>query len=284
MFINRVIAVAIILISFGVFTGCQYDKLMKSDDFDAKLVKAREYYAEGDYAKALPLLDQLLTVKIGTPEEKEIRYYMAYCYYGQGDYFSSSSLFKQVFNIFPLSGEAEESLFMSAKSMYDASPRYQLDQTYSYKAIESFQYFIDVYPKSTLVTDANKYMDNLRAKLEAKMIASAELYYNTEHYQAAAVTFKNVLLDFPDTRDAEEISFKIVNSWFSYAGQSVVCRRAERYDMAIESYFDFIKQYPQSSKADQAKSLYERSIALKDKANNEITTYKINCDELTKEN
>ena len=39
MFINRVIAVAIILISFGVFTGCQYDKLMKSDDFDAKLVK-----------------------------------------------------------------------------------------------------------------------------------------------------------------------------------------------------------------------------------------------------
>ena len=54
--------------------------------------------------------------------------------------------------------------------------------------------------------------------------------------------------------------------------------------MAIESYFDFIKQYPQSSKADQAKSLYERSIALKDKANNEITTYKINCDELTKEN
>ncbi len=284
MFNNRVIAVAIIIISFGVFTGCQYDKLLKSDDFDAKYVKAKEYYAEGDYAKALPLLDQLLTVKIGTPEEKEIRYYMAYCYYGQGDYFSSASLFKQVFSIFPLSGEAEESLFMSAKSMYDASPRYQLDQTYSYKAIESFQYFIDVYPKSALVKDANAYMDEMRSKLELKLISSAELYYNTEHYQAAALTFKNVLLDFPDTKDAEEISFKIVNSYFSYAGQSVICKRAERYDMAIDAYGEFMKSYPNSSKADQAKSLYERSIDLKQKSINEITTLKINCNELTKEN
>jgi len=284
MFNNRVIAVAIIIISFGVFTGCQYDKLLKSDDFDAKYVKAKEYYAEGDYAKALPLLDQLLTVKIGTPQEKEIRYYMAYCYYGQGDYFSSASLFKQVFSIFPISAEAEESLFMSAKSMYDASPRYQLDQTYSYKAIEAFQYFIDVFPKSALVKDANAYMDEMRDKLELKLINSAELYYNTEHYQAAALTFKNVLLDFPDTKDADEISFKIVNSYFSYAGQSVICKRAERYDMAIESYGDFLKDYPNSTKADQAKSLYERSVNLKQKSINEITTFKINCNELTKEN
>ena len=284
MFNNRVIAVAIIIISFGVFTGCQYDKLLKSDDFDAKYVKAKEYYAEGDYAKALPLLDQLLTVKIGTPQEKEIRYYMAYCYYGQGDYFSSASLFKQVFSIFPISAEAEESLFMSAKSMYDASPRYQLDQTYSYKAIEAFQYFIDVFPKSALVKDANAYMDEMRDKLELKLINSAELYYNTEHYQAAALTFKNVLLDFPDTKDAEEISFKIVNSYFSYAGQSVICKRAERYDMAIESYGDFLKDYPNSTKADQAKSFYERSVNLKQKSINEITTFKINCNELTKEN
>jgi len=226
----------------------------------------------------------LLTVKIGTPQEKEIRYYMAYCYYGQGDYFSSASLFKQVFSIFPISAEAEESLFMSAKSMYDASPRYQLDQTYSYKAIEAFQYFIDVFPKSALVKDANAYMDEMRDKLELKLINSAELYYNTEHYQAAALTFKNVLLDFPDTKDAEEISFKIVNSYFSYAGQSVICKRAERYDMAIESYGDFLKDYPSSIKADQAKSLYERSVDLKQKSINEITTFKINCNELTKEN
>lgn len=280
---TRVIAITIILLSFGVFTGCQYDKILKSDDFELKYVKAKEYYNKGDYARALPLLDQLLTVKIGSSEEKQIRYYMAYCYYGQGDFFSAATLFKQVFVTFPLSGEAEETLFMSAKSMFDASPRYQLDQTYSYKSIEAFQYFIDVYPKSSLGVQANAYMDTLRAKLEEKLIYSAELYYATEDYQAAAITFNNVLLQFPDTKDAEEISFKILSSYFNYAGQSVVCRKEERYDKAVESYGDFISRYPESKKADQAKSLHERSLDLKQKALTEINTYKINCNEFTKE-
>lgn len=281
---TRVIAITIILLSFGVFTGCQYDKILKSDDFELKYVKAKEYYNKGDYARALPLLDQLLTVKIGSAEEKQIRYYMAYCYYGQGDFFSAATLFKQVFVTFPLSGEAEETLYMSARAMYDASPRFQLDQTYSYKSIEAFQYFIDVYPKSSLGPQANAYMDTLRAKLEEKLIYSAELYYATEDYQAAAITFNNVLLQFPDTRDAEEIGFKIVSSYFNYAGQSVVCRKEERYDKAIDSYQEFISQYPQSKKADQAKSLFERSISLKQKALTEINTYKIDCNEFTKEN
>lgn len=279
---DRLIAFTILSISLLVFSGCEYDKLLKSDDFDAKYTKAKEYYAAGDFARSLPLLDQLLSVKLGTTDEKEVRYYMAYCYYGQEDYFSASSLFRQVFNLFPLSAEAEECLFMSAKSMYMASPRYQLDQEYSYKAIDAFQYFIDVYPKSTLIKDANAFMDELRAKLEAKMIAAAELYYNTAHYEAAAITYKNVLLDFPDTRDAEEISYKVINCYFSYAGQSIVCRKEERYDMAIESYRDFTSRFPNSERADQAKSLYERSVDLKSKAINEISTYKINCNELTK--
>lgn len=281
---DKLIALTILSISFLVFTGCQYDKLLKSDDFDAKYTKAKEYYAEGDYAKALPLLDQLLSVKLGTQDEKEVRYYMAYCYYGQADYFSSSSLFRQIFSTFPLSAEAEECLFMSAKSMYMASPRYQLDQSYTYKAIDAFQYFVDVYPKSALVKDANTYMTELRGKLEEKLITAAELYYNTEHYESAAITYQNVLLEFPDTRDAEEISYLIISSYFNYAGQSAICRKEERYDMAISSYKEFIERYPSSDRADQAKSLYERSIDLKSKAINEISTYKIDCNELTKKN
>lgn len=281
---NRAFALTIISISCLVFSGCQYDKLLKSDDFDAKYAMAKEYYGKGDYARALPLLDQMLSVKIGTPEEKEVRYYMAYCYYGQADYFSSSSLFRQVFNIFPLSGEAEEMLFMSAKSMYMASPRYSLDQQYTYSAIEAFQYFVDVFPKSALVPEANKYMDELRAKLELKLIEAAELYYNTEHYESAAITYKNVLLEFPDTRDAEDISFKIVDSYYKYAGQSVICKKEERYDMAIASYLDFVARYPNSPKVSEAKDISERSADLKQKAITEITTYKIKCDELSQEN
>lgn len=282
MSLKRIQSLTILIISILVFSGCHYDKILKSDDFDLKYEKAKEYYNEGDYARALPLLDQLLTVKIGTPDEKQIRYYMAYCYYGQGDFITASGLFRQVFSIFPLTPEAEECLYMSANSLYTASPRFELDQSISYKAIDAFQYFLDVYPKSSLADKANERVDILRAKLEEKLIASAELYYNTQNYLAAAVTYKNVLTLYPDTKDAEAINFKILSSYFNYAGQSVTCRKEERYDMAINSYNDYLAKYPEGSELDQAKGLYDRSIDLKQKAINEINTYKINCDEYTK--
>lgn len=87
-----------------LLSGCSdYEKLLKSDDFDLKYDRAKAYYNEGDYARALPLLDQMLTVRMGTADEEEIRYYIAYCYYGQSQYLISSTLFKNFFISFPRS-------------------------------------------------------------------------------------------------------------------------------------------------------------------------------------
>ena len=57
----------LLLLSVITLSGCSdYEKLLKSDDFDLKSERAKAYYNEGDYARALPLLDQLLTVRMGT--------------------------------------------------------------------------------------------------------------------------------------------------------------------------------------------------------------------------
>lgn len=270
------------LLLLVLFLGCAYDKISKSSDFDLKYEKAKDYYNKGDYAKALPLLDQLLKVKIGTPLEKEIRYYSAYCYYGQGDFLTASGLFKQVFSLFPQAPEAEECLYRSALCLYLASPRYQLDQTFTQKAIDAFQYFVNVYPKSSLVANANEKIDACRAKLETKMIASADLYFKTEHYEAAAISYENVLQSYPDTKNAEDIALLIIRSYVNYAGQSVTCRKPERYDKAIASYANFAERYPDSKKLPVAEALKERADDLKQKALNEIQTYKLNCDEYQK--
>ena len=56
-----------------------------------------------------------------------------------------------------------------------------------------------------------------------------------EDYQAAAVTFENMLQDFPESTEAEYINLLIVRAYFNYAGQSVVCKKSERYDKAISA-------------------------------------------------
>ncbi len=261
-----------------LFTSCTgYEKLLKSDDFDKKFVKAKEYYNEGDYAKALPLLDQLLTVKVGTPQEEEIRYYIAYSHYGQSEFLISSTLFKNFFISFPRSYRSEECLYMSAYSLYKSSPRYELDQTYTNKALQDFQYFVDTYPKSDRIPECNRLMDEMRKKLEIKLLESADLYFRTQNYQAAAVTYENVLDDFPETAEAENVGLLIIRSYFNYASQSVVCKKPFRYEKTIESYNDFIERYPSSELKGVAEGLYKRSVDLKEKSI--IEQQNFNCDE-----
>lgn len=259
-------------------SGCSgYEKLLKSDDFDAKYLRAKEYYNEGDYAKALPLLDQMLVVKSGTVEEEEIRYYIAYSHYGQSEFLLSSSLFRGFWLAFPRSYRAEEALYMSAYCLYKASPTYALDQTETKKALEAFQFFADTYDKSERITECNKLMDELRLKLEKKLYESANLYYRTEQYQAAAITYENMLKEFPETEEAENVGLLIVRSYFNYALQSVICKKVERYEKAIASYATFIDRYPNSTNKKEAESIYSRALALKNKALTEKENY--NCNE-----
>lgn len=270
--------IAAISILFVALSSCSnYDKLLKSGDFELKDKMAKQYYNEGNYAKALPLLDQLLTVNLGTPKEEEIRYYIAYSYYGQSQFLVSSALFKTFFSTFPKSYRAEECQYMNAYSLYKASPRYELDQTTTYKALSEFQFFADTYKKSDRIAEANNLMDELRSKLEYKMFKSGELYYNTENYLAAATTFENLLKEFPETEKAEDVSLQIIRCYFNYAGLSVVCKKPERYDMAIQAFKDFENRYPESDLLETARSLYDRSTTLKQKSEQEKINY--NCDE-----
>ena len=79
---NRKIKYLLIIISLTVFsTSCKYQKLLKSSDNKAKYEQAKEYYENGDYAKALTLFEQLIPIYRGTEKGEEISYYYAYCNY-----------------------------------------------------------------------------------------------------------------------------------------------------------------------------------------------------------
>jgi len=244
------------------FSSCSgYEQLLKSEDFDLKYEKAREYYNKGSYSRALPLFKQLLSVEKGTPREEELMYYIAYSHYGQNDHLIASSLFKNYYTFFPNTERSTECHYMSAYCNYLASPKVSLDQTVTYKAIESFQLFVNAHPKSDSVQAANRMIDLMRRKLEAKALSAADLYYKTRNYQAAAIAYTNLLNDFPDIPQAEYINFLVLQSYFEYAEQSAVCKQDERYGQALGTYNKFKDQYPQSNLLDQALSIQERAAA-----------------------
>ncbi|HEX3078830.1 MAG TPA: outer membrane protein assembly factor BamD [Puia sp.] len=252
-----------LLLAFTTFTfsACsEYQSVLKSDDFNLKLQKAKEYYNAGQYYKALPLFDELIDFYKGSKEMEDIQYYYAYTHFHMNEYLLAAYYFKSFASTYPSNPNAEECLFMDAKCYYLLSPDIELEQSYSDKAVNELQLFVNEYPSSKFVADANQMIDDMRRKMELKAFTSAELYYKMGKYNAASVAFKNMIRQYPDSPNAERALFMVVKSDYFYALNSIPVKQKERYQNTIDSYQYFANHYSTSPYLGEAKNLYEASL------------------------
>lgn len=230
-----------------VTTSCsKYQRLLKSDDVMLKKEKAIEYYYNEDYHRALGLLTDIIPAFRGTAHAEQINYYYAMAHYKQRDYILAAHYFKTFTQGFPRSEHAEEFLFMSAYCKYLLSPRPSLDQTETRTAIRELQAFINRYPNSHRVEEANELIDELRLKLEQKAFHTAMLYYNIRDYMAAVTSFNNVIRDFPDTEFREKSLYYIIRSHHEFAENSIIDRQLERYQNVVRAHRRLENRFPDS--------------------------------------
>ncbi len=235
----------------------KYQKLLKSTNYEKKYETAVKLYNSKDYYRALQLFDELAIVYRGKPQGELISYYTAYSYFKQGDNVMASYYFKSFSRQYPKSQYTEECTYMSAYCKYADSPETSLDQTSTYEAITELQLFINYYPQSKRVDDANKLIDELRAKLAQKAFDNAYLYYKTESYNAAQIAFQNVLKDFPETSKKEQVLYYILKSRAKYADMSVDAKKEERYEEVIKAYNNFAGSFPESHYSSEARLIYQ---------------------------
>ncbi len=244
--IKKMLFVGFILMSL-VFASCsKYNKLLKSTDNETKFEAAVDYFERDDYNRALELFDLLQAAYRGTAKGEDISYYTAYCYYNLKDYTVASYYFKRYVQSYPQYARAEECLFMSAYCYYLDSPRYSLDQTNTYLAINELQVFTDTYPKSERVAEANELIDNLRKKLELKDFNISIMYYRMRDYMAAITSFENLLKNYPDTERREEVLQYMALAYYEFAENSIPEKKRERYESAVEAYNNLLYLYPES--------------------------------------
>jgi len=250
--------VLLFLISVLLFSACnQYEKLLKSSDYEKKYTKAIEYYEAKNYTKAYPLLEELVGIYRGTGKAEKIYYLYANCNYKMEDYIFAGFHFKNFAKQYPSSEYAEECLYLSAYCHYLQSPNPSLDQTETQQAIDEFQVFANRYPESTRLNEANEMIDKLRFKLETKAYQMCKQYYLTEDYKSSIIAIKNTLKDYPGTKYTEELNFLIVKSNFNFAINSVESKKKTRLNDTLESYYKFIDKYPQSKYIRDAEKIYE---------------------------
>ncbi|MBO7459797.1 MAG: outer membrane protein assembly factor BamD [Bacteroidales bacterium] len=237
---------SVIICLLGCVSCSKYNKLLKGTDNEAKYEAALKYYEKKNYDRALQLFDVMQAYYRTKPEGENIAYLTAECYYYKKEYIIASSYYKRFVTRYPISKHAEEALYKSALCYYTISPKSTLDQTDSYTAIDEFQNFIDVFPNSDKVADANARIDTLRVKLEEKQYDICNLYFKMEEYQAAITSYETYLRDYPTSVHREEILNNMVINYYRYAENSVKSKQRERYELALEKYNTLCYVFPDS--------------------------------------
>lgn len=251
-----------------LLTSCgDYNKIVKSTDYEFKYKKAVEYYDDGEYVRAGTLFRELVNIYRGTSRADKIYYYYAKCMIGQKDYLMAGHYFKSLVKEFPMSEYSEESQFMIGYCSYLMSPKARLDQQVTLESIDALQLYINLYPYSDRVAEANRLIDELTEKLTYKSYLNAKLYYDFEIYKAAVVSLNNSLEKFPDSKYREELKYMLLKSKYLLAYKSVVDKQEERYSNALDEYFSFIDEYPESKYRKEVDKFYEKA--------SEVLNYKV---------
>lgn len=258
-FIIALLAAALELTSCG-----EYNKLLKSTDYDYKYEAAKSYFAKGQYNRAATLLNELIAILKGTDKAEESLYMLGMCYYNEQDYQTAAQTFIQYYQVYPRGTYAELARFHSGKALYLDTPEPRLDQTSTYKAIEELQMFMEYYPKSGKHQEAQMMIFELQDKLVMKEYLSAKLYYNLgnyrgNNYQSCVITAQNALKDYPYTNLREDLSILILRAKYELAVYSVEDRKQERYRETVDEYYAFKNEFPESKYLKEAEKIFERS-------------------------
>lgn len=251
----------ILLIASCWLVSCnkRFESAIKSSDKDYILQIADEFYAEKKYANAIELYQKVNSAFSGTEQAADIAFKQADANFQDKNYRLAAHQFKTFYITNPTDPRAEEAAYRSAYAFYTDSPVYNLDQTSTLSAINELQSFINMYPESSRVPEANGYINELREKLEKKYFEIAKIYYKTLKYKAAAIAFDNMLDDYPDTKLREEAMMYSLRSKYELGVNYSRFETQElRLQNAMTQYKLFVKAYPDSKFKSEADKINQK--------------------------
>jgi outer membrane protein assembly factor BamD len=180
---------------------------------------------------------------------------MAKSYYEDEDYYMAGYFFGSFVQRYPYSLRSEESFFLTAMCSVQNSPKWSLDQTETYAALNAVQAFIDKYPNSPLVDSCNSIVDALSYKLEFKDFNKVLQYSKTENFKAALAYADIFNGKYPLSIHDEEVQFLAVKNGYYLTINSIESKKKERVEETITRYRNFVSEYPGSEYLNELKVL-----------------------------
>ncbi len=241
---KQVISVLLVIILIFGCSGSN-DTLMMSPE--EGLAYAMELYDDEDYQYSQREFQTLVLQHPGSTITDDAQYYLGMSYYNDEQYLLAAYEFSKLIRDIRGSEYVSKSQFMLADSYYQLSPPYQLDQSYTIKAIEEFQSFIDFFPIDQKVDEAEKKIGELNLKLAEKEFNSARIYEKMEYYNASMDYYTKVYETYHDTEFAPKALYRKI----------YILLDKEWFAQAFESISIYLEKYPDNEDANEIRELHE---------------------------
>jgi len=259
--------VGIFLLSILLVSCGEYNKVLKLTDIDRKFEYAKRYFDEGKFSRSATLLEEVVQMRKGSAMGEEALYLLAQSNFGMKDFLTASEYFATYFKTYPKGQYAELARYYSAYGLFMESPDPRLDQSNTFKAMEQFQDFIELYPQSERKEEAQNTLFQLQEKLAMKELLTTRLYYNLGNflifpfpggnYLSAVITAQNALRSYPFTKYREDFMYLIFKSKYEMAIRSVDEKKEFRYRDVVDEYYAYVNEFPEGKFVKEITRLYQ---------------------------
>src|SRR5690606_10999086 len=256
-------SIPLLLLALVLASSCsEYQKVLKNTDVKPKYDLAEKLYNEGDYKRAVRLFEQIAPQYVGKPQGERVMFFFADAYFKTEDYYLSGYQFERFVKSYPRSEKIQEASFLGAKSHYELSPAYSLDQTETDKALAKLQTFINTYPESEYFEEANAMATELTTKKEKKQLEIAKQFnklgkFNYPILISAITALDNFISDNPGSIYREEALYYRIEATTNLAINSTEDKKQERLEDALGSYNNLLRYFPETKFKDEADDLAE---------------------------
>lgn len=233
-----------------IVTGCGRRDVTLDLSAEERFQRGMVQYENENYVRAIDEFRIVTRQFAGSDYADDAQFYLGMSYFNRAEYILAANEFETLVNTMSASPLVPEAQYMLAISYFNMSPRYDLDQQYSLKAIDELQTYVDFFPTHENVPEAERKIRELNEKLARKQYENARLYMRMRYYRAATRYFEIVMERYHDTPFAE----------LAYIGKVEALMERSLYDEANEVLQRFLRQFPNSEQRSRARTL-ERRIA-----------------------
>ena len=244
---SKIKNIGIICLMALLFASCgEYQKVLNKGTIEQQYKLASDLYEAENYNKAIQLFEKVVAGFRGKPQMERIQFMISDSYYKTKQFSLAAYHFDRFSKNYPKSTKREEAAFLAAHSYYLDTNVYSLDQTTTHEALGAMQLFMDTYPESSRIEDANSTIQELRFKLETKAFETAKQYHHIEDYIAAVTAFDNLIGDYLGTKYREEAMYLKFDAGYELAMKSYFTKKEERIKNAVKYHEKLKKSYPNS--------------------------------------